>query len=74
MGDAYRVVYAKPCEDPNHRLDERREILADGALIPLPPWPDPVPEPPHLCRHIVAGGQTVTIELLKAADAAISSA
>jgi hypothetical protein len=58
VGDEYRVVYDKPCEDPNHRLDERREVLTDGTLIPLPPWPDPVPEPPRLCQHIVAGGQT----------------
>ena len=58
VGDAYRVVYDKPCEDPNHRLDERREVLTDGTLIPLPPLPDPVPEPSRLCRHIVSGGQT----------------
>ncbi len=58
VGDAHRVFYDKPCEDPNHRLDERREILADGTLIPLPPLPDPVPEPPRLCQRIVSGGQT----------------
>lgn len=58
VGDAYRVVYLKPYEDPNHRLDEYREILAGGSLIPLPPLSDPVPEPSRLCRHIVSGGQT----------------
>jgi hypothetical protein len=55
VGDAYRVVYDKPCEDPNHCLDERREVLTDGTLIPLPPLPDPVPEPPRLCRRTVSG-------------------
>ena len=38
VGDAYRVVYYKPFEDPNHRMDERMEVLADGALLPLPPF------------------------------------
>ena len=37
VGDVYRVVYEKPCEDPNHRIDERREILADGSLRVLMP-------------------------------------
>ena len=32
VGDAYRVVYEKPAEDPNSSLDERREVLADGSL------------------------------------------
>lgn len=36
VGDAYRIVYYKPCEDPNHHIDERTEILADGTLVPLP--------------------------------------
>ncbi len=26
VGPAYRVVYDKPCEDPNRRIDERVEI------------------------------------------------
>ena len=38
VGDAYRVIYYKPCEDPNHRIDERMEVLADGTLLPLPPF------------------------------------
>ena len=33
--DAYRVVYEKPAEDPNHRIDERREIWADCSLLAL---------------------------------------
>ena len=36
VGNAYRIVYQKPCEDPDSRLDERREVLADGALVRLP--------------------------------------
>ena len=28
VGDQARVVYEKPCEDPNHQNSERREILA----------------------------------------------
>lgn len=58
VGDAYRVVYDKPCEDPNHRIDERTEILADGTLVPLPPFRSPFPEPLRFCEHIVSGGQT----------------
>lgn len=38
VGDAYRVVYHKPFEDPNHRIDERTEVLSDGTLLPLPPF------------------------------------
>ena len=60
MGEAYRVVYEKPCEDPNHRIDERREILVDGTRVPLPPWCGNVPEPVSFCQHIVSGGQTGT--------------
>ncbi len=36
VGDTYRVIYEKPCEDPNHGIDERREILVDGSIAPLP--------------------------------------
>lgn len=35
VGDAYRVIYEKPIEDPGHEIDERREILADGTLVKL---------------------------------------
>ena len=58
VGNAYRVVYDKPCEDPNHRLDERTEILADGSLRPLPPLGGDFPQPRLFCRQIVSGGQT----------------
>ena len=58
VGDAYRVIYDKPCEDPNHRIDERREVVADGSLVPIPVSRDTFPEPPRFCQHIVSGGQT----------------
>jgi hypothetical protein len=59
VGDAYRVVYDKPCEDPNRRIDERTEILANGELAPLPPFRSPrFPEPLRFCEHIISGGQT----------------
>lgn len=57
-GDAYRVVYMKPFEDPNHGLDGRIEILSDGSLRPLPPFPSATPSPPRFCSKIVSGGQT----------------
>lgn len=41
VGVAYRVVYMKACEDPNHRDRERTEILADGTLSPLSPLRNP---------------------------------
>lgn len=58
VGAAYRVVYDKPYEDPNHRIDERTEILADGTLLPLQPFRSPFPEPRRFCERIVSGGQT----------------
>ncbi len=38
VGEAYRIVYYKPFEDPNYRINGRTEILADGTLAPLPPF------------------------------------
>ena len=35
VGDAYRVIYQKPGEDPNCRMDERREVMSDGTLPEL---------------------------------------
>lgn len=58
VGDAYRVVYDKPSEDPNHRIDERTEILTDQALLALPPIRGSSTEPVRFCQHIVSGGQT----------------
>ncbi|MFM8444414.1 MAG: hypothetical protein ACKN9W_13895 [Methylococcus sp.] len=36
VGDAYRIVYEKPGEDPGSRVDERREVLSNGMLVKLP--------------------------------------
>jgi hypothetical protein len=58
VGEAYRVVYYKPCEDPNHRVNEKREILANGELVPLMMPKGTFPEPVSFCEHIVSGGQT----------------
>ena len=38
VGHAHRVVYIKAPEDPNYRIDERVEILADGTIVSLPPF------------------------------------
>lgn len=32
IGDAARIVYEKPMEDPHYRSEERREVLVDGSL------------------------------------------
>ena len=38
VGAAYRVVYAKPYQDPNCHIEERQEILMDGSRVTLPPF------------------------------------
>lgn len=38
VGDAYRVVYQKPSEDPDHMTDERLEIQTDGSSVKIPSW------------------------------------
>jgi hypothetical protein len=45
-------------EDPNHRLDERREIYADGAHKVLPIIAGSIPEPHFFCERMISGGQT----------------
>lgn len=58
VGDSYQVVYMKTGEDPEHRKDERREMLSDGTLAPLISHHDLHHR--HSCcfRHIISGGQT----------------
>ncbi len=58
VGAAYRVVYYKPFEDPNHRIDERTEILADGMLRSLSPFHSSSPRPDRFCARVISGGQT----------------
>ena len=36
VGEAYRVVYEKPMEDPGFRVDERREVLTNGISVTFP--------------------------------------
>jgi hypothetical protein len=36
LGEKYRIVYEKPCEDPGFEDQERREVMMDGDLIDLP--------------------------------------
>ncbi len=36
LGNDVRVIYEKPFEDPDHEIDERREVLLDGDLVELP--------------------------------------
>lgn len=35
LGDAARVIYIKPSEDPNCEIDSRREVFADGTFLLL---------------------------------------
>lgn len=58
VGEAYRVVYVKPQEDANHRIDERTEILADGSQVAFDRVPENLHEPRRFCDRIVSGGQT----------------
>ena len=53
------VVYEKPQEDPDHRRDERREVAADGSLVPLPGRAEIFHAGvTSLVRKVVSGGQT----------------
>lgn len=36
VGEKYRVVYEKPCEDPGRTNQERCEVMNDGDLVELP--------------------------------------
>lgn len=56
VGTAYRVVYSKPIEDPNHCRETSCGVLADGCLL----WrvDERWPDLPLFCREIVSGGQT----------------
>lgn len=59
LGDAARIYYEKPIEDPNRRAHERVELLADGSVVEtvlprrlqtsLPDW---------FPKTIFSGGQT----------------
>ena len=57
VGDAYRVIYYKPSEDPNQRINARTEILINGTLVALHPFRGAPSKSLRLCEHIVSGGQ-----------------
>lgn len=58
VGEQYTVVYLKPFDDPNQRLGERREVLADGTLVELAPFRPILAASTRLCQTIQSGGQT----------------
>ncbi len=59
LGDAVRIVYEKPFEDPKRAQEDRREILADGSLLRLPGrYEVNRLRLSKLVSRIVSGGQT----------------
>jgi hypothetical protein len=59
IGDRARIIYEKPFEDPDREQDERREVLSDGSLLPLPSREDVYRvRLSRLVVKIVSGGQT----------------
>lgn len=59
LGESVTVVYLKPSEDPCREVDERREVLADGRLLPLPTMREIYTIGfREMIDRIVSGGQT----------------
>jgi len=59
IGDRARIIYEKPFEDPDREQDERREVLSDGSLLPLPSREQVYRvRLSRLVAKIVSGGQT----------------
>lgn len=59
MGDRVRVIYEKVFEDPCHYIEERREVLNDGSLLPLPNRaPASLPSLRDALTMVISGGQT----------------
>jgi len=56
VGNDYHVIYWKPYEDPNHHINERIKIHANGELLPLPPF-DYGDFAPCFCQCILSAGQ-----------------
>jgi hypothetical protein len=69
VGDYYRVVYDKPTEDPNFRLCERTEFLADGSFRVLPEnrsqTKGPVRSRPHLVSGASKGVERAALDFAK---------
>jgi hypothetical protein len=59
LGDTAQIYYEKPIEDPNQRVNERVEILADGAVVETSfPRRLRTPHPEWLLNKVVSCGQT----------------
>lgn len=58
VGDAYRVFYHKPHEDPNHCINERAEVFINAEHVPLTVRRGTLPIPLHFTQHILSSGQT----------------
>lgn len=59
LGDAARIYYEKPVEDPNQRINERVEILAGGAVVEtVLPRRLTTSSPDWYPKTVVSGGQT----------------
>lgn len=59
LGDAARIYYEKPVEDPNQRINERVEILAGGAIVEtVLPRRLRTSSPDWFPKTVVSGGQT----------------
>lgn len=60
LGDSITIIYLKPDEDPEKTIDERREVLGDGSLLPLPTLKEIYYSLgfKDMVSRIVSGGQT----------------
>lgn len=59
LGESVAVIYLKPTEDPGKEVDERREVLEDGTLLPLPSMHEIYAIGfREMIDRIVSGGQT----------------
>lgn len=58
VGDAARVFYQRPCEDPEHQEQQRREILRDGTTIHWPKVRRAKAKTVVRPGSVISGGQT----------------
>ena len=58
LGDAARIYYEKPMEDPNRRIQERVELLSDGSIVECFSERLKSSFPEWFPRMIISGGQT----------------
>jgi hypothetical protein len=71
VGNYYRVVYERPAEDPNCKICERTEVLADGSVKVLPADRSqalgPVKTRPHFISGIGSGVERAILDFSKEA-------